>query len=150
MTKPGTMSATSAILPVGPLFFWPWRPLRAYTIKTYPDFAAISRQKSVRNQNPPGSNAHHPCTNCSCSQPDMAEGLNCSVRLVHLLRNYCHWRPSMPLEGSCNLALFQRSSQFKYGTFRGDLNMADKEKIFTVQTVCKYNYSITKQNRKEK
>ena len=78
-------------------------------------------------KNPPGSNAHHPCTNCSCSQPDMAEGLE--VRLVHLLRNYCHWRPSMPLEGSCNLALFQRSWQFKYGTFRGDLNMADKEKI---------------------
>ena len=93
-----------------------------YNKNTHP----ISQRFHVKSV-PPGSNAHHPCTNCSCSQPDMAEGLE--VRLVHLLRNYCHWRPSMPLEGSCNLALFQRSWQFKYGTFRGDLNMADKEKI---------------------
>ena len=50
----------------------------------------------------------------------LAVGLNSFVLPANLLRS--NWRPSRPLEGSCNLALFQRSWQrqqiqgrFKHG-----------------------------------
>lgn len=116
MTKPGTTSATSAILPVGPLIFCPWPhgvliPItrnwsRLFQVPQKPPAAYLGPMPIILVQ--------------IVVVLSLAQGLNSFVLPANLLRS--NWRPSTPLEGSCNLALFQRSWQrqqiqgrFKHG-----------------------------------
>lgn len=145
MTKPGTTSATSAILPVGPLIFCPWC---AYT--NHAELKQVVSGTPKTTGRVPGSNAHHPCTNCSCSQP------GCWAQLFRSSRQFA----------SKYLEAFKASRRIlqsrlipkvlaKTAKFRDDLNMAKKKNpvksklvVFTVQTVCKCSRYISKKQEK--
>lgn len=133
----------------GPLDLLPLAPWCAYT--NHAELKQVVSGTAKTTRRVPGSNAHHPCTNCSCSQPGSRAQLFRSSRQF----------------ASKYLEAFKASRRIlqsrlipkvlaKTAKFRDDLNMAKKKNpvksklvVFAVQTVCKCSRYISKKQEKK-